>query len=137
MLSLQGALRSRDLPGLERLLAADFTFRGAGKALSRSEWLAAVPLLCSEQLTLEEGHGKVYGDAAVITGKLIWKGFGEAAASGLLGGIHSDATFQLTDFWVKQKSTWGLVTRVAERLETPLEESRRVRGGAPGFPPKA
>jgi hypothetical protein len=69
------AWAEHDLPTLERLVAADYMHTDfIGRAQSRDEWLAEVRSSDTVQhLEFEDLAARIYGDVAVVTGRIIWR----------------------------------------------------------------
>jgi ketosteroid isomerase-like protein len=72
------AWAKNDLPTLERLVADDYTHTDiSGKVQDRDEWLADVRSRAARgkvsQLEFEDIKVRIYGDVAVVTGRVIWR----------------------------------------------------------------
>lgn len=95
---------AHDAKALEPLLADTFTYTDDdGSFMNKDQWLAHVARGDDhyQQLANEDQNVKVYGDAAVVTGKYrekIERGGKTAALRG-----------RFTDVWIKQNGTWKCV----------------------------
>ena len=75
-----------DTQTLDRILAGDYTFDGAGDVLiDKEQWVAGVdyPGIRTTSAIVDDLRIRVYGDAAVVTGRAVYRGWSKK--SGLRG----------------------------------------------------
>jgi hypothetical protein len=68
----------RDTQTLDRILAGDYTFAGAGDVLiDKEQWVAGVdyPGIRTTSAIVDDLRIRVYGDAAVVTGRAVYRGW--------------------------------------------------------------
>jgi ketosteroid isomerase-like protein len=104
------AIGRADTAALERLYADDYTITGPGGGVaSKAERLAALKASPNTAQPPEEVKVRVYGDAAVVTGRL----------TGTVPGQGSPAAMRYIQVWVKRGGQWQLVasqlTRIAQQ----------------------
>jgi ketosteroid isomerase-like protein len=104
------AVAARDMPTLDRLLGAEFTFTtGHRGTLGRGEWLETTQRrYVVEEHELEEVVVDVFGDAAVVRSRLRQRG--------AMGGERRDLTYLLTDTWIRRDGSWQVVSRHSSPL---------------------
>ncbi len=112
------AYRQRDVQGLGRILAEDFTLTDAsGAVLTRAQYLMSVVKspdfsrvrsFASEDVTIQ-----VDGDTAVVTGRSPVKGRAAGKGQAFAGN------YRFTDQWEKQQGVWKAVATHATRVTTP------------------
>lgn len=108
ILSLESAWSQAEVAhdghALEPLLASTFGYTDDdGSFMNKDQWLAHVSRGDDhyQQLANEDQSVKVYGDAAVVTGK--YRAKLERAGKNLI--LHG----RFTDTWIKQNGTWKCV----------------------------
>jgi ketosteroid isomerase-like protein len=104
----------KDLAALDRVVADDYSsIDEAGNVQTKAQGIAA--LKSGEDVNtsqvLSDMKVRVYGDAAVITGKAVVAGTHKGQA---IGG-----TFMFTDVWVKHGSSWQCVAEHVSKLAKP------------------
>jgi len=112
------AYRTRDVQGLGRILAEDFTLTDAsGSLLNRAQYLMSVVKspdfsrirsFASEDVTIQ-----VAGDVAMVTGRSPVKGRSPGKGQAFAGN------YRFTDRWEKQQGEWKAVATHATRITTP------------------
>jgi ketosteroid isomerase-like protein len=100
-----------DAAGLEKLLTPDFVYTNQdGEMATRAEMVAGVKSGSTKYDTFTVGDMKVrvYGDAAVVTGK--------ASIKGKENGKPIDEMLRFTDTWVKQGGQWVCAATQVTRI---------------------
>jgi len=67
----------RDTQTFDRILAGDYTFAGTGDVLiDKEQWVAGVdyPGIRTTSAIVDDLRIRVYGDAAVVTGRAVYRG---------------------------------------------------------------
>lgn len=103
----------RDVTFLEKYLADDYTSTFPdGAVLDKRGEIAALESgdVALTEMTPQEMHVRVYGHAAVITGR--------STINANVNGQEIGGEFRFTDVWVKQSDEWravaSQVTRIAQ-----------------------
>jgi ketosteroid isomerase-like protein len=102
----------RDTQFLEQILADDYTLAGAGDALmSKSQYLAGIadPEFRTTSAIVNDLRIRVYGDAAVVTGRATYRGWSKKRGRYV-------RRFRFTDTFVRRGSTWKCVATHASGL---------------------
>jgi ketosteroid isomerase-like protein len=102
----------RDARTLERILADDYTLAGTGEALvGKGECLAGIvnPEFRTTAAIVADLRIRVYGDAAVVTGRATYRGSSKERGRYV-------RRFRFTDTFVRQGSTWKCVATHASGL---------------------
>ena len=100
------AFAASDGAALERLQTGDFRMTARGQVMTRAEMLARVkdtsrPRDTIESLTVDDVQVRVYGDAAVTTGR--WKRVSKNAE-----GKDTSAEGFFTRVWVRRDNRWQM-----------------------------
>ena len=104
----------KDAASADRLLAEDYVFfRADGGVSNKAQNVAGIrdPAFVCESLVTDDVQVRLYGDAAVVTGRAVIKATSRGQA---LGGA-----FRYTDVWVKRRGRWQTVVSHATRLPEP------------------
>ncbi len=112
------ALRSRNEPGLQRILHDDFVLIASrgwdASIIDRKTWLQnAIDHWVLHDFRFEDVDIHVYGDAAVMRSRFIQRA--------TVRGRPLNFTAYLTDVWIRDEGRWRVVTRHAS--PTRLNES--------------
>jgi len=102
----------RDTQTLERILADDYTLAGTADALiGKTEYIAGLhnPEFETDSAIVDELRIRVYGDAAVVTGRAVYKGRSKKRGS----YVHR---FRFTDTFIRHDGTWKCVATHASAL---------------------
>jgi ketosteroid isomerase-like protein len=102
----------RDTETLDRILADDLTFAGAGDALiDKSQWVAGVnyPGIRTTCAIVDDLRVRVYGDAAVVTGRAVYRGRSKKRGEFV-------QRFRFTDTFIRRESAWKYVASHASGL---------------------
>jgi hypothetical protein len=81
---MAGAWVQRDTQTLEQILADDYTLAGAGDALiGKGEYLAGIvnPEFGTTSAVVDDLRIRLYGDAAVVTGRATYRGWSKKRGS--------------------------------------------------------
>ena len=109
------ATSQADIPALDRLLADDyFFFNSRGRLVTKAEFLAALQagVVQYESQDLDEVLIRVYGDTAIVTGRL--------REQGAFQGQTFDERFRITRVYIKQAvHGWRSVAYHSTRLPEP------------------
>jgi len=101
-----------DTQTLEQILADDYTLAGTADALiGKREYIAALdnPEFETDSVIVDELRIRVYGDAAVVTGRAAYKGRSKKRGSYL-------RRFRFTDTFIRHDGTWKCVATHASAL---------------------
>lgn len=104
----------KDVVAANRLLADDYVFLQAdGKVSNKAQNIAVLgdPAFVCESLTTDGVEVRVYGDAAVITGRVVFRA--------TYKGQDGSGEFLYTDVWVKRQGRWQNVVSQATRIPRP------------------
>jgi ketosteroid isomerase-like protein len=105
----------KDAVGAARLLADDYVFLQAdGNVSNKAQNIAVLrdPAFVCQSLVTEDVKVRVYGDAAVITGRVVMRA--------TYGGQDVGGEFLYTDVWVKRDGRWQtVVSQATRRPRTP------------------
>jgi ketosteroid isomerase-like protein len=102
----------RDAQTLEQILADDYTLAGTGDALiGKGQYLAGLdnPEFRTTSAIVNDLRIRVYGDAAVVTGRAIYQGRSKKRGSYV-------RRFRFTDTFVRHDNTWKCVAMHASAL---------------------
>jgi len=102
----------QDTQTLEQILADDYTLAGTADALiGKREYIAALdnPEFETDSVIVDELRIRVYGDAAVVTGRAAYKGRSKKRGSYL-------RRFRFTDTFIRHDGTWKCVATHASAL---------------------
>ena len=112
---LAAAWIARDRATLERLIAPDWVVTHvAGQRLTRSDVLRDMLESAAsriETMDVDEVDVRLFGDAAVVTGR--------THARGVQGDAAFDVTLRFTDVFVKRSDRWQAVASHATLLPPP------------------
>jgi uncharacterized protein (TIGR02246 family) len=105
-----------DRAAFDRIVADDAVMTyGNGKVGNKSEAIAEIkaPADASYSLTSDDVQVRVYGDAAIVTGRVTEKG--------IFNGRSLNSQSRYTDVWVRRNGRWQVVAAQNTRLpqETP------------------
>ena len=98
------ALRRRDYPTLERLLAPEFRLVSRGRVTSRAEWLRNLHTFRVDSVALFDVVPRVVGDSGIVSLELYWRAEVEGAAPINRTGV-------LRDTWRRRDGRWVVVER--------------------------
>lgn len=104
----------RDVQILQQILADDYTLSGTGDSLlDKNEYVAEVnnPEFRTTSATIEDVRIRVYGDAAVATGRATYQGWSKTHE------IYV-RRFRFTDIFIRRDRTWRCVATHASALAT-------------------
>jgi ketosteroid isomerase-like protein len=105
----------KDAVAAARLLADDYVFLQAdGNVSNKAQNIAVLrdPSFACQSLVTEDVKVRVYGDAAVITGRVVMRA--------TYGGQDVGGEFLYTDVWVKRDGRWQtVVSQATRRPRTP------------------
>jgi ketosteroid isomerase-like protein len=102
----------RDTQTLEQILADDYTLAGTGDALiGKTEYIAGLDNqeFETDSAIVDELRIRVYGDAAVVTGRAAYKGRSKKRG----GYVHR---FRFTDTFIRHDGIWKCVATHASAL---------------------
>ena len=99
------AWKRQDRDRLGELLAPEFTLTSArsDQLVDRDGWLRLLDQVRNESFEYSDFLVHVFGDAAVVKSRL------DQVAS--VGGEPWNATFMLTDVWIRRDGRWQVVAR--------------------------
>ncbi|MBA2721060.1 MAG: nuclear transport factor 2 family protein [Chloroflexi bacterium] len=99
------AWQRQDRARLEVILAPEFTLTSArtDQLVDRAEWLRLLDAVKAESFAYSEFRIDVFGDAAVVRSRL--------TQVATVGDQRWDATFALTDVWIRRHGRWQVVAR--------------------------
>ncbi len=99
------AWQRQDRERLGEILAPEFTLTSArsDRLVDRSGWLALLDQVRNESFEYSDFVVNVFGDAAVVKSRL--------AQVATVGGVPWNASFMLTDVWIRRDGRWQVVTR--------------------------
>lgn len=99
------AWRRQDRARLEEILAPEFTLTSArtDQLVDRAEWLRLLDTVRNESFAYSDFRIDVFGDAAVVRSRL--------SQVATVGDQRWDATFALTDVWIRRDGRWQVVAR--------------------------
>ena len=99
------AWKRQDRDRLGELLAPEFTLTSArsDQLVDRDAWLGLLDQVRNESFQYSDFVVHVFGDAAVVKSRL------DQVAS--VGGQPWNATFMLTDVWIRRDGRWQVVAR--------------------------
>jgi ketosteroid isomerase-like protein len=116
LLRLEGEIAQawvqRDRQTLEQILADDFTLAGTGDSLiGKSQYIAGLdnPEFRTTSAIIEDVRIRVYGDAAVVTGRATYQGWSKKRGK----YVHR---LRFTDTFIQRDSTWKCVATHASAL---------------------
>ena len=94
-----------DYGRLEEILAPEFTLTSArtDQLVDRTAWLKLLDTTRGELFEYSDFHIQVFGDAAVVKSRL--------SQVATVGGKPWNATFMLTDVWIRRGGRWQVVAR--------------------------
>ena len=94
-----------DYGRLEDILAPEFTLTSArtDQLVDRAEWLRLLDTTRGESFEYSDFHIQVFDDAAVVKSRL--------SQVATVGGKPWNATFMLTDVWIRRAGRWQVVAR--------------------------
>jgi Domain of unknown function (DUF4440) len=102
----------RDTQTLEQILADDFTLAGTGDALiGKGEYVAGLdnPEFRTTSAIVNDVRIRVYGDAAVVTGRATYQGWSRKRGRYV-------RRFRFTDTFIRHDSTWQCAATHASAL---------------------
>jgi len=104
------ALTKHDAAALKQIWADDYTFiNGSGQLLTKDQRLANLSSgATSLDITMAGMNVRVYGDAAVTTGRVTIKG--------QYSGKESSGDYQSMTVWAKRGSAWQLVANQLTKI---------------------
>jgi hypothetical protein len=109
LLELEGKMAEawvrRDTQTLEQILADDYTLAGAGDALiGKCEYLAGIvnPEFGTTSAIVDDLRIRLYGDAAVVTGRATYRGWSKKRGSYV-------RRFRFTDTFIRRVNIWKCV----------------------------
>ena len=104
------ALMKHDAAALKQIWADDYTFiNGSGQLLTKDQRLANLSSgATSLDITMAGMNVRVYGDAAVTTGRVTIKG--------QYSGKESSGDYQSMTVWAKRGSAWQLVANQLTKI---------------------
>jgi len=99
------AWQRQDRARLEEILAPEFTLTSArtDQLVDRAEWLRLLDTVRNESFAYSDFRIDVFGDAAVVRSRL--------SQVATVGDQRWDATFALTDVWIRRDGRWQVVAR--------------------------
>jgi ketosteroid isomerase-like protein len=110
---LAAAWAARDRATIERLIAPDWSVTHVeGQRLTRPEvfrMMFETDAIQSEPSTVDEIDVRVFGDAAVVTGR--------THARGTQSGVRYDLTLRFTDVFVRRGADWQAVASHATLIK--------------------
>jgi hypothetical protein len=116
LLELEGKMAEawvrRDTQTLEQILADDYTLAGAGDALiGKGEYLAGIvnPEFGTTSAIVDNLRIRLYGDAAVVTGRATYRGWSKKRGSYV-------RRFRFTDTFIRRVNIWKCVATHASGL---------------------
>jgi ketosteroid isomerase-like protein len=102
----------RDAQTLEQILADDYTLAGTGDALiGKGQYLAGIanPQFHTTSAIVNDLRIRVYGDAAVVTGRATYQGWSKKRG-------RFNRRFRFTDTLIRSGSTWKCVATHASGI---------------------
>ena len=102
----------RDTQTLDRILAGNYTFSGAGDILiDKEQWVAGVdyPGIRTTSAIVDALRKRVCGDAAVVTGRAVYRGWSKKSGE----FVHR---FRFTDTFIRRDNAWKCVASHASGL---------------------
>lgn len=99
------AIIKRDIPGVEANVAPDFQqIRGSGRVVGREQFIRdlTAPTLKIDPYVVEDFGVRVYGDTALLTGRI--------RMSGTASGERFEEHFRYIDVYVKRNGKWQVVS---------------------------
>jgi len=116
LLELEGKMAEawvrRDTQTLEQILADDYTLAGAGDAvIGKDEYLAEIvnPEFGTTSAIVDNLRIRLYGDAAVVTGRATYRGWSKKRGSYV-------RRFRFTDTFIRRVNIWKCVATHASGL---------------------
>jgi len=116
LLELEGKMAEawvqRDTQTLEQILSDDYTLAGAGDALiGKGEYLAGTvdPEFGTTSAIVDDLRIRLYGDAAVVTGRATYRGWSKKRGSYV-------RRFRFTDTFIRRVNGWKCVATHASGL---------------------
>jgi hypothetical protein len=116
LLELEGKMAEawvqRDTQTLEQILADDYTLAGAGDAvIGKDEYLAEIvnPEFGTTSAIVDDLRIRLYGDAAVVTGRATYRGWSKKRGSYV-------RRFGFTDTFIRRVNIWKCVATHASGL---------------------
>lgn len=99
------AWRRLDYQRLDEILAPEFTLTSArsDRLVDRAEWLRLLDQVRGESFEYSDFLVQIFGDAAVVKSRL--------SQVATVGDKPWNATFMLTDVWVRREGRWQVVAR--------------------------
>jgi ketosteroid isomerase-like protein len=100
----------KDAAGLARIVAEDFSgVESSGRVVDRIQFTNDVKSGIVQTNTPEDLKVRIYGDTAIVTGRLLTKGKGNDADNNL--------QLLLTDVWAKRGGQWQIVNRQITQIK--------------------
>jgi ketosteroid isomerase-like protein len=99
------AIIKRDIPGVEANVASDFQqIRGSGRVVGREQFIRDItaPTLKIDPYVVEDFGVRVYGDTALLTGRI--------RMSGTASGERFEEHFRYIDVYVRRGGKWQVVS---------------------------
>jgi len=99
------AWQRQDRQALEAILAPEFALTSArtDQLVDRAEWLGMLDRVKNESFLYSDFRIDVFGDAAVVRSRL--------TQVATVDDQRWDATFMLTDVWIRRDDRWQVVAR--------------------------
>ena len=99
------AWRRQDRVRLDEILAPEFRLTSArtDRLVGRAEWLSLLDTVRNESFEYSDFLIDVFGDAAIVHSRL--------SQVATVGDQRWDATFALTDVWIRRDGRWQVVAR--------------------------
>ena len=99
------AWRRQDRVRLDEILAPEFRLTSArtDRLVDRAEWLSLLDTVRTESFEYADFLIDVFGDAAIVHSRL--------SQIATVGDQRWDATFALTDVWIRRDGRWQVVAR--------------------------
>jgi ketosteroid isomerase-like protein len=94
-----------DRARIEEILAPEFTLISSrtDRIVERAEWIALLDQVRNDWFAYEDVRVDVFGDAAVVRSRM--------SQRATVGDQPWDATFMLTDVWIRRDGRWQVVAR--------------------------
>ena len=102
----------RDTQALDGILADDYTLGGAGDSfINKEQYVAGIgdPESRTTSAILDDLRIRVYGDAAVVTGRAVYRGWSKQEGN----YVHR---FRFTDTFIRRDGAWKCVATHASGL---------------------
>jgi ketosteroid isomerase-like protein len=98
------AVRRRDFPSLERVLADEYVYTATGQGrVERQGWLKMVTVYDLQTFEFQRLDLRLYGDVALV--------LCDYRQTGAVGGEARSGNFFITDTWVRRDGRWQIAAR--------------------------